>query len=207
MVNIVPWNLPRHSIHHDTPLLNNVSLFVSPEEIFHDLRGHPKGSPENIPIPSRRYCNNFFFNRDFLKRFSYKTCKFYWSWLREVIKTTKFRVVAVTHGNDSQLFSCCQKKLRVVAVTHGDDLKKNCRQKECDKKMLRVVAVNHGDNLTKFLLPDYQKHIKGLSPWVPATTLNYVVLIASLQIDSIHKNCMFSSKNHKKTLHYKKNKL
>ena len=39
----------------------------------------------------------------------------------------KLRVVAVTHGDDSQFFSCCQKKakkkLRVVAMIHGDNLK------------------------------------------------------------------------------------
>ena len=40
--------------------------------------------------------------------------KFYGSSLREATKTVKLGVVAVTHGDDYQLFSC--------------------RQKECDKK-------------------------------------------------------------------------
>ena len=38
--------------------------------------------------------------------------RFYGSYLREVIKTTKLMVVAVTHGDNSQLFSCRQKKAR-----------------------------------------------------------------------------------------------
>ena len=66
--------------------------------------------------------------------------KFYGSSLREATKTVKLGVVAVTHGDDHQLFSCRQKecdkkKLRVVAVTHGDDYQLfSCRQKERDKK-------------------------------------------------------------------------
>ena len=55
--------------------------------------------------------------------------RFYGSYLREVIKTTKLMVVAVTHGDDSQLFLVARKrqgkKLMVVAMTHGDDPKKN----------------------------------------------------------------------------------
>ena len=50
--------------------------------------------------------------------------KFYGSWLREAIKTTKFRVVAVTHGDNSQLSlpeKGSEKKLRVDAVTNGND--------------------------------------------------------------------------------------
>ena len=36
--------------------------------------------------------------------------KFYGSSLREAINTVKLRVVAVTHGDDPQIFSCRQKK-------------------------------------------------------------------------------------------------
>ena len=36
--------------------------------------------------------------------------KFYGSSLREAINTVKLRVVAVTHGDDFQLFSCRQKE-------------------------------------------------------------------------------------------------
>ena len=58
-----------------------------------------------------RYYNLFFYG-DFLKGFSYKTCNIqvFGSLLREAIKTVKLRVVAVTHGDDYQLFSCRQKE-------------------------------------------------------------------------------------------------
>ena len=54
--------------------------------------------------------------------------KYYGSWLREAIKTTKLSVVAVTHGDNYQPFSYHQqkndkKKLGVIAVTLGDDTK------------------------------------------------------------------------------------
>ena len=59
--------------------------------------------------------------------FSYKTLNIqvYGSQLREAIKTTNLRVVAVTHGDDSQPFFLLpgksdKKKLKFVAVTHGD---------------------------------------------------------------------------------------
>ena len=52
MVNGVPWDRPMHSIHRDTPSAfpNKVPLFVSPEEIFHDLRKNPMGLQKILPM-------------------------------------------------------------------------------------------------------------------------------------------------------------
>ena len=110
---------------------------------------------------------NLFFNVDIFKVLATKHAifKFYGSLLREGNKTAKLRVIAVTQGNDSQPFSCCQKTVTrknwgslpwLMATT----LNFFCCQKECDKKKLRVAAVTHGDNLNKFLLPDDQKKLR-----------------------------------------------
>ena len=59
----------------------------------------------------KRYYNLFFYGEFFdVLVTKHAIIKCSGSWLREVINTTKFSVVAVTHGDDSQLFSCCQKK-------------------------------------------------------------------------------------------------
>ena len=64
-------------------------------------------------------------------------------------KKSNLRVVAVTHGDNPQFLTCCQKKgdnkkLRVVAVIHGDDphFFSFC-QKKGGKNKLRVVALTY----------------------------------------------------------------
>ena len=78
-----------------------------------------KGSYQNSKVEGRR--------RDSWRRLSTFSCR------QKEGDKKKYRVVAVTHGDDYQLFSCRQKerdkkKYRVVAVTHGDNLKNCCHK-------------------------------------------------------------------------------
>ena len=114
------------------------------------------------------YYNLFFVKWGFfLKVLSTKHAifKFYGSWLREATKT--WRVVAVTHGDNPQYFLVAK-----IQVT---------------RKSLGSLLWLKATTLKKMLSPDDQKNLR-LSPWVQATTLNFVVLIGSLNYDPYNWN-------------------
>ena len=112
--------------------------------------------------------------------------KFYGSWLREAIKTTKLRVVAVTHGDDSQPFSCCQKKsnkkkLMDIAWTHEDDPKELLPGGMWKEKMEGC----HGDKLKKILdarWPERKWRILRLeSRWQQSVSLFWFLTLKLIQ--------------------------
>ena len=111
----------------------------------------------------------------------------------------------MTHGDDSHLFSCCQKK--TTQKVEG-------RRRDSWRRLSTFFLLPEKGNtkslgLSPWLMATTQKFcpVTGrkvtrkswrLSPWLMATTLYFVFLIDSLKIGPKLQYCRFSSKNPKK---------